>query len=102
MAEPLEAAKPQFVDVRKQTVPASSAKVIERLAVGAVKPTVEVNEPLVAWSVIAELPFKVSALFVAPTVRSPSGVFSVPLKPLYVACIAPMVTTPPEVLTLNI
>lgn len=102
MALPELAAKPQLVALCKQTVPLSFGKLIVRLAVGAVNPSVVVNDPLVALTVILELPTNDVACVVSPSVKLPNGAVSVPSKPLYVAWIAPIVTVPVVVLTLKI
>ena len=74
MADPEEAAKPQLVELRRQTTPASSGKVMPLLAVGAVKPTVVVKLPTLDEIVVDPLPCRVKDWPTAPTVNAPPGV----------------------------
>ena len=88
--------------MRIQIVPPSSGSTIDRLAVGVAKLSVVVNDPLVAWMVLAELPKIVVAAAVLPRVSVPKGALIVPSKPENVAWIAPIVTVPDVVSTLKI
>lgn len=74
-------AKPQVVLVCKQTVPLSFGKLILRLAVGAVKPTVLVKVPLVAEMLLVASPAMTVGRRLVPTLKVP---------PLALTCKAPL------------
>jgi len=58
LAPPL--APPRQLPLSVQIVPPASGKLMLRLAVGTVKPTVVVNEPLLAVMVLAVVPCRVN------------------------------------------